>query len=45
MKHVSTHLKELLNVEDVLVVNNNASAVFLIFNTFAKDQEVIGSSW
>jgi L-seryl-tRNA(Ser) seleniumtransferase len=42
-EHVSTHLKELLNVEDVLVVNNNASAVFLILNTFAKDQEVIVS--
>jgi L-seryl-tRNA(Ser) seleniumtransferase len=42
-EHVSTHLKELLKVEDVLVVNNNASAVFLILNTFAKDQEVIVS--
>ncbi|WP_333805013.1 L-seryl-tRNA(Sec) selenium transferase [Sulfurospirillum sp.] len=42
-EHVSTHLKELLNVEDVLVVNNNASAVFLILNTFAKNQEVVVS--
>lgn len=42
-EHVSRHLKELLNVEDVLVVNNNASAVFLILNTFAKNQEVVVS--
>ncbi len=42
-EHVSTHLKELLGVEDVLVVNNNASAVFLILNTFAKSKEVIVS--
>jgi len=42
-EHVSTHLKELLGVEDVLVVNNNASAVFLILNTFAKNQEVVVS--
>ncbi|WP_253248285.1 L-seryl-tRNA(Sec) selenium transferase [Helicobacter sp. 12S02634-8] len=31
----------LLGCEDVLVVNNNASAVLLITNTFAKDKEVI----
>jgi len=42
-EHVSTHLKALLDVEDVLVVNNNASAVFLILNTFAKNQEVVVS--
>ena len=42
-EHVSTHLKELLNVEDVLVVNNNASAVFLVLNTFAKNREVVVS--
>ena len=42
-EHVSNHLKTLLDVEDVLVVNNNASAVFLILNTFAKDKEVIVS--
>ncbi len=35
-EHVSEHLKNLLHVEDVLVVNNNASAVFLILNTFCK---------
>ena len=42
-EHVSKHLKNLLQVEDVLVVNNNASAVFLILNTFAKNKEVIVS--
>lgn len=42
-EHVSRHLKELLDVEDVLVVNNNASAVFLILNTFAQNKEVVVS--
>ncbi len=42
-EHLCTHLKQLLNVEDVLVVNNNASAVFLILNTFAKKKEVVVS--
>ena len=42
-EHVSGHLKNLLHVEDVLVVNNNASAVFLILNTFAKNKEVVVS--
>ncbi len=42
-EHVSKHLKTLLDVEDVLVVNNNASAVFLILNTFAKEKEVVVS--
>lgn len=42
-EHVSHHLKALLGVEDVLVVNNNASAVFLILNTFAKAKEVVVS--
>ncbi len=42
-EHVSKHLKLLLDVEDVLVVNNNASAVFLILNTFAKNKEAIVS--
>jgi L-seryl-tRNA(Ser) seleniumtransferase len=42
-EHVSSHLKNLLAVEDVLVVNNNASAVFLVLNTFAKGKEVIVS--
>jgi len=42
-EHVSIHLKELLDVEDVLIVNNNASAVFLVLNTFAKNAEVVVS--
>ena len=42
-EHVSGHLKNLLHVEDVLVVNNNAAAVFLILNTFAKNKEVVVS--
>ncbi|RAX57008.1 L-seryl-tRNA(Sec) selenium transferase [Helicobacter monodelphidis] len=35
--------KSLLNSEhiDVLIVNNNASAVFLVLNTFAQNKEVI----
>lgn len=36
-------LKILFDCEDCLVVNNNASAVFLILNTFAKNKEVISS--
>jgi len=32
-----------LGCEDVLIVNNNASAVFLILNTFAKNKEVVVS--
>lgn len=42
-EHVTTHLTNLLGVEDVLVVNNNASAVFLVLNTFAKGKEAIVS--
>ena len=42
-EHVTNHLKNLLHVEDVLVVNNNASAVFLVLNTFAKGKEAIVS--
>ena len=42
-EHVSSHLKNLLSVEDILVVNNNASAVFLVLNTFAKNTEVVVS--
>lgn len=41
--HISKIICELLGCEDVLIVNNNASAVFLILNTFAKDKEVIVS--
>ncbi|WDL74724.1 L-seryl-tRNA(Sec) selenium transferase [Helicobacter winghamensis] len=39
--HLQGLFKTLLNAEDVLVVNNNAAAVFLILNTFAKGKEVI----
>ena len=42
-EHVCNHFKSLLDVEDVLIVNNNASAVFLVLNTFAKNKEVIVS--
>jgi len=42
-----SHLKKLFSrlcaCEDVLVVNNNAAAVFLILNTFAKDKDVLVS--
>ena len=42
-QHTTKALKELLNCEDALIVNNNAAAVFLILNTFAKDKESIVS--
>lgn len=41
--HLQGLFKALLGAEDVLVVNNNAAAVFLIFNTFAKGKEVVVS--
>ncbi len=41
--HISKTICELLGCEDVLIVNNNASAVFLILNTFAKNKEVVVS--
>ncbi|WP_072682368.1 L-seryl-tRNA(Sec) selenium transferase [Arcobacter sp. LA11] len=41
--HISKVICEALNCEDVLIVNNNASAVFLILNTFAKRKEVVVS--
>lgn len=41
--HISDVICRLLGCEDVLIVNNNASAVFLILNTFAKKKEVIVS--
>ena len=40
---IGTELSNLFGYEDALVVNNNAAAVFLIFNTFAKKHEVIVS--
>jgi L-seryl-tRNA(Ser) seleniumtransferase len=42
-QHIISHFKSLLGVEDVLIVNNNASAVFLILNTFAKNKKVVVS--
>lgn len=39
--HLKRLLCTLLQCEDILVVNNNASAVLLILNTFAKDREVL----
>lgn len=42
-EHISKALKALTGCEDALVVNNNASAVFLILNTFCKDKEVVVS--
>jgi len=41
--HLSSLFTKLLDCEDVLVVNNNAAAVFLVLNTFAKRKEVIVS--
>jgi len=41
--HISKSICELTGCEDVLIVNNNASAVFLILNTFAKNKEVVVS--
>ena len=38
--HISKVFCELLDCEDVLIVNNNASAVFLVLNTFARQKEV-----
>ena len=41
--HITKTLKELTGCEDAIVVNNNASAVFLILNTFCKNKEVVVS--
>jgi L-seryl-tRNA(Ser) seleniumtransferase len=41
--HLQYILKELSGAEDAIVVNNNAAAVMLSLNTFAKDREVIVS--
>lgn len=40
-EHITTLMSALFDCEDSIVVNNNASAVLLIINTFAKDKEVI----
>ncbi len=39
--HVSKQLCTLLGVEDALLVNNNAAAVFLVLNTFGKDKKTV----
>jgi L-seryl-tRNA(Ser) seleniumtransferase len=41
--HIKDILRELTGAEDALMVNNNAAAVLLCLNTFAKDREVIVS--
>lgn len=41
--HLSEYTKILTNAEDAVIVNNNAAAVFLILNTFAKRKDVIVS--
>jgi L-seryl-tRNA(Ser) seleniumtransferase len=41
--HIQDILKELSGAEDAVVVNNNAAAVLLCLNTFAKDRDVIVS--
>ena len=41
--HIVKTLQNLTACEDAIVVNNNASAVFLILNTFAKNKEVLVS--
>lgn len=41
--YITKTLKALTNCEDAIVVNNNASAVFLILNTFCKNKEVVVS--
>uniref|UniRef100_UPI0040471B8E L-seryl-tRNA(Sec) selenium transferase n=1 Tax=Aliarcobacter sp. TaxID=2321116 RepID=UPI0040471B8E len=41
--HIVKTLQNLTDCEDAIVVNNNASAVFLILNTFAKNKEVVVS--
>lgn len=40
---VTTLLKKILNVEDAIVVNNNASATLLVLSSLAKNKEVIVS--
>ncbi|MBQ7270347.1 MAG: L-seryl-tRNA(Sec) selenium transferase [Campylobacter sp.] len=40
---IGARLANFFGFEDALVVNNNASAVFLVFNTFAKGFEAIVS--
>lgn len=41
--HIAKVICQTLGCEDVLIVNNNASAVFLILNTFSKNKEAVVS--
>lgn len=41
--HLSEYLEFLTGAESAVILNNNAAAVFLILNTFAKDRECIVS--
>jgi L-seryl-tRNA(Ser) seleniumtransferase len=41
--HIVKTLQALTGCEDAIVVNNNASAVFLILNTFCKNKEAVVS--
>ena len=41
--HIVKTLQALTGCEDAIVVNNNASAVFLVLNTFAKNKEAVVS--
>lgn len=41
--HAAKILTYLTGAEDVMIVNNNAAAVMLILNTFAKDKQVVVS--
>ncbi|WP_457607180.1 L-seryl-tRNA(Sec) selenium transferase [Nitratifractor sp.] len=41
--HTAEAMRRLFGVEDALIVNNNAAAVFLILDTFARGREAIVS--
>jgi L-seryl-tRNA(Ser) seleniumtransferase len=41
--HTSQMLAEIAGAQSAIVVNNNAAAIFLVLNTFAKNAEVIVS--